>query len=73
VVEACSAHGVDDKRVQNFGSKTYGKVVNNIKMDVSKPGCDVVDWIHLAQDRNRCRGVTNTVKNFPFYKRTGIS
>jgi hypothetical protein len=26
---------------------------NNIKMDLKKMGCGGMDWIHLAQDRNR--------------------
>lgn len=25
--------------------------------------CDVMDWIHLAQNTDRCRAVVNTVMN----------
>jgi hypothetical protein len=35
---------------------------DNIKMDFVI-GLDGVDWIHLAQDRNRCRDFVNTVMN----------
>jgi hypothetical protein len=28
----------------------------------------IVDWIHLAQDRDKCRAVVNTVLNLGFYK-----
>jgi hypothetical protein len=25
----------------------------NVKMDLKETGCDDMDWIHLAQDRNK--------------------
>jgi hypothetical protein len=34
---------------------------NNIKMDLREIGFGGVDWIHLAQDRNRWRALVNTV------------
>jgi hypothetical protein len=34
---------------------------DNIKMDLRKIGWEGVNWIHLAQDRNRWRDVVNTV------------
>jgi hypothetical protein len=37
--------------------------VDNIKIDVREVGWDGVDWIDLAQDRDRWRAVVNTVMN----------
>ena len=34
-----------------------------IKMDVKEIGSEGVDWIHQAQDRDKCRAVVNTVMN----------
>jgi hypothetical protein len=39
------------------------KWVNNIKMDLRNIGCDSVDWIDLAQDRDQWRALVNTVMN----------
>jgi hypothetical protein len=37
--------------------------MNNIKMDLSEIGFNVVDWIGLAQDRYRWRALVNLVMN----------
>jgi hypothetical protein len=37
--------------------------VGNIKMYLREIGWDGMDWIDLAQDRDQCRAVVNTVKN----------
>jgi uncharacterized protein YebE (UPF0316 family) len=42
-------------------------------MDLREIGFGVVDWIHLAQDRDRWRAVVNTVTNFGFHKMREIS
>jgi hypothetical protein len=36
---------------------------DNIKTDLRETGVGDVDWIHLAQDRDRWRALTNTVTN----------
>jgi hypothetical protein len=36
---------------------------NNITMDLRRNGWEVVDWIHLAQEREQWRAVVNTVMN----------
>jgi hypothetical protein len=37
--------------------------VNNIKTDVREIGWNGMDWIYLAQDRDQCRVLVNTVRN----------
>jgi hypothetical protein len=37
---------------------------DNIKMDLEKLGGGDMDWIELAQDRDRWRAFVNTVMNF---------
>jgi hypothetical protein len=36
---------------------------DNIKMDFKKVGCGCVDWIELAQDRDRWRALVNALMN----------
>jgi hypothetical protein len=36
---------------------------DNIKMNLREIGFGDVDWIHWAQDRDRCRALVNTVMN----------
>jgi len=37
--------------------------VDNIKMDLQKVGCGYMDWIGLAQDRDRWRTLVSAVMN----------
>jgi hypothetical protein len=36
---------------------------NNIRMDLGETEWDVVDWMHLAHDRNQWGALVNTVMN----------
>ena len=35
-----------------------------VKMDLPKVGCEGMDWIDLAQDRDRWRALVTAVMNF---------
>jgi hypothetical protein len=35
----------------------------NIKMDLQEVGCVVMDWIELAQDKDRWRALVNVIMN----------
>ena len=36
---------------------------DNIKMDLQEVGCEWMNWIDLAQDRDRCRTLVNAEMN----------
>jgi hypothetical protein len=45
---------------------------HNITLDIRELGWGVVDWMHLAQDRDQWRAVVNMVMNLPVHKRQGV-
>jgi hypothetical protein len=58
----CSTNGGEEERVLIIGGKAEGKRplgrprrrwVDNIRMDLGEFGWGDVDWIGLAQDKNR--------------------
>jgi hypothetical protein len=46
---------------------------DNIKMDLQEVGCGVVDWIELAQDRNRWWALVTAVMNLQVPKMQGMT
>ena len=49
------------------GKRPMGRLrrrwVDNIRMDLQEVGCGYMDWIGLAQDRDRRRTLVNAVMN----------
>ena len=43
--------------------RTRRRWVDNIKMDLQEVGCGYMDWIGLAQDRDRWRTLVSAVMN----------
>jgi hypothetical protein len=68
----CSTNGGEEERVWVIVGKPEGKRplgsprrrwLENIRMDLGEVGWSDVDWIGLAQDRNRWRALVNSVFN----------
>ena len=47
--------------------------VDNIRMDLQEVGCGYMDWIGMAQDRDRWRTLVSTVMNLRVPWNAGIS
>jgi hypothetical protein len=70
---ACSTNGERRNEYRLLVGKPEGRTplgrprrrwLNNIRMDLVEVGWGDVDWIGLAQDRNRWRGLVKSVLNF---------
>jgi hypothetical protein len=69
---ACGVHGGGEECIQNLVGRPEGRRAlgrsrrrweDNIKMDLREITFVDVNWIHLAQDRDRWRDLMNTVMN----------
>jgi hypothetical protein len=47
------------------------RLEDNIKIDLQEEGCADMDWIGLAQDRNRWRALVNAVMNLRVLQNAG--
>ena len=69
---ACSAYGGGERCVQGLVGKPEGRRPlgrprrrweDNIRMDLREVECGCVDWMELAQDRDRWRALVSAVMN----------
>jgi hypothetical protein len=65
---ACSVYGGEERRIKGFDGKPEGKILlgtprrrweDNITIDLQEG----MEWIELAQDRDRWRTIVNEVMN----------
>jgi len=54
---------VDKSEGQRSLGRPRHRWEDNMKMDLQEVGCRGMDWIELAQYRDRCRALVNTVMN----------
>jgi hypothetical protein len=77
---SCSTNGEKRNAYRLLVGKQEGKRplvrprrrwVDNIRMDLGEVGWGYVDWIGLAQDRNRWRALVNAANNLRVPKNVG--
>ena len=54
---------VGESEGKSLLGRPWRKWEDNIKMNLQEAGCGVMDWIKLAQDRDRWRALANAVMN----------
>jgi hypothetical protein len=62
-VESNSLLKITKIRRRNLNWKGRDQSEYNIRMDLTEIAWDVVEWIHLAQDKHQWWAVVNTVMN----------
>jgi hypothetical protein len=69
----CSTYGGEERCIERLVGKPEGKgplgrlrrrLEDNINMNLQEVGCGGMDWIELAQDRDRWLVLVNTIMNF---------
>jgi hypothetical protein len=59
------------------GKRPFGRLrlrwEDNIKLDLQDVGCEGMDWIDMAQDRDRWQAFVNAVMNLQVALNAGIS
>jgi len=69
-IQGCGGGNLRGKR--RFG-RPRPRWEDNIKMDLQEVGCADLDWIDLAQDRDRWRALVNAVMNLRVSQNVGNS
>ena len=79
---ACDAYGRGEGVYRVLVGKSEGnsllrrprrRWMDNNRMDLQEVGCGYMDWIGLAQDRDKWRTLVSTVMNLRFREMRGIS
>jgi hypothetical protein len=71
-VATCLSYWWGNQKGRGY-KEDQGRWVDNIEMDLGEVGCGDVDWISLAQDRDRWRALMNVAMNLGFHKMLGGS